>query len=148
MSSPCGTAAATVTSIGRPLPVARPVAVTRPDSRGSSRREVGERRVEADVGARARDRAVRGEGDLGVVDPQVLGADAGLVAHRPSGDGGGAGEERVGARVADGDVGDAALEGEVEAAAERGDAAVGLEVDGARERPVGDAGEDGDVGDA
>ena len=42
----------------------------------------------------------------------------------------------------------AAVEGEVEAAAERGDAAVAVQVDGAAERAVGEAGEDRDVGDA
>ena len=67
-------------------------------------REVGERGVEADVGPRARDRAVRGEGELGVVDAQVLGADAALVADRPPRDRGGAGEQGVEAGVADGEV--------------------------------------------
>ena len=50
--------------------------------------------------------------------------------------------------VAEREVGGAAVEGEVEAAAERADAAVGAQVDRAAERAVGEAGEDREVGDA
>ena len=58
-----------------------------------------------------------------------------------------AGEQRVEAGVADGEVVGAAVEGQVEAAAERGDAAGGAQVDRTGERPVREAGEDRDVGD-
>ena len=59
----------------------------------------------------ARDLPVRGEAELRVLDPQVLGAKARLVAHRAAGDRGLAGEQPVEPRVAEREVGGAAVEG-------------------------------------
>ena len=148
ISSPSGTAAESATCdrqalAGGAARGGQPAARARVE-----KREVGERGLEADVGLRARDLPVRGEGELRVVEAQVLGADAGLVAHRPAGERGLAGHQRVEARVAEREVGGAAVEGEVEAAAQRADAAVGAQVDAAAERAVGEAGEDREVGDA
>ena len=63
-------------------------------ARGSTSARSASAGVEADVGRRARDLAVRGEAELRVGDPQVLGAEAGLVAHRAPGERRLAGEQR------------------------------------------------------
>ena len=120
-----------------------------PAHAGVDEREVGEAGVEADVGPLARDRPFEAKESWALSTRRFSVRMPALVADRPPRDRGRAGEQGVEAGVADGDVVGAALEGQVEAAAERGDAAVGAR--GRRrpdERAVGDPGEDRDVGDA
>ncbi len=147
ISLPWGISAATVTSIGWPSPEAWPRAVTAPASRGSTSAR-SERLASKPMSVCLLENLpVRGEGELRVGDLEIVGADAGLVAHRAAGDRGAAGEERVEAGVAEREVGRATLEAEIEAAAERGDAAVGAQVDRTRQLPVRDPREDRHVGD-
>ena len=83
------------TWIGRPSPVARPLAVSRPFARGSRRaRSVSAASKPMSVFV-LEICAVRGEGELRVPDAEVLGADARLVADGAAGERGLAGHQRV-----------------------------------------------------
>ena len=109
--------------------------------------EIAEGGLEADVGLRAGDLAVRGEGELRVGEAQVLGAEARRVADGAAGEGGRARHQPVEALIAEREVAGLPVEAEVEAAAQRADAAVGVQVDRAAEVASGEAGENGEVGD-
>ena len=84
---------------------------------------------------------------MGILEAKVVGADPGLVADRPARQRRLAGKQPVEARIPERKVAGAAVDGQVEAAAEWRDAAVGMQVECPRERPIGEPGEDREVGD-